>query len=83
MNAIGWRKTLSLVLKKRVLKTTFQKEFAKWKMYELNLFKILWFFLECPERSSPYENPESLRKIYIKQKLADLNPTVPEPRKRK
>ena len=46
----------------------FQKEFAKLKMYWMNDIKnkILWFFLECPERSGPYEDANQLRQLYIK-----------------
>lgn len=37
-------------------------------------YKLLWFFLECPNRGETYENKEQLRKVFIEQKQLELNP---------
>jgi len=36
--------------------------------------KILWFQTECSKRYALYENPASLREIFIQKKLEELNP---------
>ncbi|CAD8066871.1 unnamed protein product [Paramecium sonneborni] len=77
VNECNWlEKNFISCLKEKSVKDDLPKRVCK-------VENILWFFLECPERSGPYEDTDQLRKIYIKQKLTDLNPTVPEPRKRK
>lgn len=39
--------------------------------------QILWFETECPTRFSFYENPNTLRDIFIKQKIEELSPKKP------
>ncbi|CAK75596.1 unnamed protein product (macronuclear) [Paramecium tetraurelia] len=86
VNECNWlEKNFVSCLKEKSVKDDLPKRVCKVENVRINdiKIKILWFFLECPERSGPYEDANQLRNIYIKQKLADLNPTVPEPRKRK
>ncbi|KAM3147061.1 hypothetical protein pb186bvf_000777 [Paramecium bursaria] len=48
-----------------------------------NVEQVLWFFLECPNRSDLYEQKDTLRQIYIKEKQKEIegNPTKPMKRK--